>query len=193
MITVTSFQDFYTAMNGKEKFWLFLYKSGSESSECALSNIKVASEAVKGINILGADVSEVKDIHSRYNLNSVPVLLEFRKGELINMIKGCNDSGHYKALFENKFFRAERRDGEKNHLKVTVYSTPSCSWCNTLKSYLRKNNVSFTDIDLSRDHKAVEILIRRSGQQGVPQTDINGEIVVGFNKQRIDELLGLKA
>lgn len=191
MIAVKSFQDLFSMMNGNDKTWLFLYKSGSGSSECALSNIKVAEEAVNGVNVLSADVAEVRDIHPIYNIDSVPVLLELRKGELLNMVKGCNDSGHYKGLFENKLFHVERRDGDKNHPRVTVYSTPSCSWCNTLKSYLKKNNISFTDIDLSRDQKALEALIRRSGQQGVPQTDINGEIIVGFNKQRIDELLGL--
>jgi glutaredoxin-like YruB-family protein len=72
-----------------------------------------------------------------------------------------------------------------------VYSTPTCSWCNTLKTWLRKNNIPFTDVDVSRDQRAAEELTRRTGQQGVPQTEINGQIVVGFNQPRLKELLEL--
>jgi len=74
-----------------------------------------------------------------------------------------------------------------------VYSTPSCSWCNTLKAYLKQNNIAFIEIDVSRDQKAADELVKRSGQMGVPQTDINGEIIVGFDKPRISRLLGLKS
>jgi glutaredoxin-like YruB-family protein len=73
--------------------------------------------------------------------------------------------------------------------RVTVYSTPTCSWCNTLKAWLQKNNIRYSDVDVSRDQNAAEALVRRTGQQGVPQTDINGQIVVGFNQQRLKELL----
>ncbi|MBU2554283.1 MAG: NrdH-redoxin, partial [Bacteroidetes bacterium] len=72
------------------------------------------------------------------------------------------------------------------------YSTPSCSWCNTLKTHLKKNGIRFTDIDVSRDQKAAEAMVHRSGQQGVPQTDINGEMIVGFDKARINTLLGIQ-
>lgn len=192
MVKVISYPDLVSRLAMEEKAYLLLYKSGSEKSECAYSNIHAAGETVKGISIFYADVASVNDIHTMYNITTVPVLLEFRKGELINVIKGCNDSTHYKALFEDKIYRVEKRNDNKKQLRITVYSSPSCSWCNTLKNYLRKNNISFTDIDLSRDQKAVDALIRRSGQSGVPQTDINGEIIVGFNKQRIDKLLGLR-
>jgi glutaredoxin len=57
---------------------------------------------------------------------------------------------------------------------------------------LRKNRVPFTDVDVSRDPNAAEELVRRTGQQGVPQTDIDGEIVVGFDKKRINELLEIQ-
>jgi glutaredoxin len=51
--------------------------------------------------------------------------------------------------------------------------------------------VRYSDIDVSRDQKIAEDLVKRSGQQGVPQTDINGQIIVGFDQKRIDTLLGL--
>ena len=54
------------------------------------------------------------------------------------------------------------------------------------------NGITFTDIDVSRDEHAARMMVQRSGQQGVPQTDINGEIIVGFDKNRINKLLNIQ-
>lgn len=75
---------------------------------------------------------------------------------------------------------------------VKVYSTPSCPWCARAKQYLSSKGVPYTDYDVSRDRNAAMEMIRKSGQQGVPVLDINGNIVVGFDKERIDKLLGIK-
>ncbi len=72
---------------------------------------------------------------------------------------------------------------------VKIYSTPTCVYCKTLKEYLKKNKVEFQDIDVSKDEKELQKMIKDSGQMGVPVVDIDGEIVVGFDKQKIDELL----
>jgi len=76
---------------------------------------------------------------------------------------------------------------------VTVYTTPTCSWCNALKSWLRKNRIAFREVDVSRDERMAQELVRKSGQMGVPQTEIDGQIVVGFNQARLKELLGIAA
>jgi glutaredoxin-like YruB-family protein len=123
-------------------------------------------------------------------VETVPSLLEFNKGVLKNVIKGCNDYGYYLALFENAIVEIQSKD-EKQSNRVVVYTTPTCSWCNTLKSYLRKNRIHFREVDISKDDNLAQQLVKRSGQQGVPQTDINGEIVVGFNKTRINQLLNI--
>ncbi|HEY89584.1 MAG TPA: NrdH-redoxin [Thermoflexia bacterium] len=80
---------------------------------------------------------------------------------------------------------------EKKQPRVLVFSTPTCPHCKHVKSYLRKNNIQFKDIDVSRDQSAARDMMRRSGRQGVPQIDINGRIVVGFNRRKINQLLGL--
>jgi len=72
---------------------------------------------------------------------------------------------------------------------VKVYSTPTCPYCVTLKEFLKEHNVEFEDIDVSSDREAAEEMIKKSGQMGVPVADINGEIVVGFDKERIKQLL----
>ncbi|KKQ23668.1 MAG: Glutaredoxin-like protein, YruB-family [Parcubacteria group bacterium GW2011_GWA2_37_10] len=72
---------------------------------------------------------------------------------------------------------------------VKIYSTPSCVYCKTLKEYFKKHNIEFTDIDVSKDEKALDKMIKDSGQMGVPVVDIDGEVITGFDKQKIDGLL----
>jgi len=74
---------------------------------------------------------------------------------------------------------------------VTVYSTPTCSWCSAVKEHLRAHGVSFEDIDVAADMARAREMVEKSGQYGVPVVDIDGEIVVGFDRARIDSLLGL--
>ena len=60
-----------------------------------------------------------------------------------------------------------------------------------VKDYLKSNDVSFTEEDVSRDEKSAMEMINKSGQRGVPVIDINGNIVVGFDQESIDRILGL--
>ena len=72
---------------------------------------------------------------------------------------------------------------------VKVYSTITCPYCVTLKEFFKEHNIEFEDIDVSQDEKARDEMIEKSGQMGVPVIDINGEIVVGFDKEKISQLL----
>lgn len=72
---------------------------------------------------------------------------------------------------------------------VKVYSTPTCVYCKTLKGYFKKNNIEFEDIDVSKDEKQLQKMIKESGQMGVPVVDIDGNITIGFDKEKIDKLL----
>ncbi|MCK4956105.1 MAG: NrdH-redoxin [Candidatus Cloacimonetes bacterium] len=76
--------------------------------------------------------------------------------------------------------------------KVIVFGTPSCSWCRKLKSYLKENRIHYRDIDVSKNSKAARDMVRKTGQQGVPQMWIDNRPVVGFDKAKIDKMLGLK-
>ncbi len=75
---------------------------------------------------------------------------------------------------------------------VKLYTTPTCVYCKTLKSYFKKYNIEFKEIDVSKDDKELNKMIEDSGQMGVPVLDINGEIVIGFDKEKINELLKIK-
>lgn len=74
---------------------------------------------------------------------------------------------------------------------VKIYSTPTCPWCIRTKQFLKDNNVAFTDVDVSTNQAAGEEMIQKSGQMGVPVLDIDGEIIVGFDKEKIKAALGL--
>jgi glutaredoxin 3 len=76
---------------------------------------------------------------------------------------------------------------------VKVYSTPTCVYCKTLKGYLKKHNIEFEDIDISKNEQALQKMIKDSGQMGVPVVDIDGEIVTSFDKVKIDKLLKINS
>ncbi len=74
---------------------------------------------------------------------------------------------------------------------VRVYSTPTCPFCIRTKQFLREHRVEFEDIDVSSDLEKAEEMVKISGQMGVPVLDIDGEIIVGFDRDRIRQVLGL--
>jgi glutaredoxin 3 len=76
-------------------------------------------------------------------------------------------------------------------MDVKVYSTPTCPWCKKTKEWLKGNKVKFKDIDVSEDAKARDEMIDKSGQMGVPVVMIGDEILVGFNPDKMKELLKL--
>ncbi|MCK6582766.1 MAG: NrdH-redoxin [Anaerolineales bacterium] len=76
--------------------------------------------------------------------------------------------------------------------RVIVFSTPTCSFCNMAKKYFREKGIKFRDVDVSRDPIAARDMVRRSGQQGVPVIDIGGKIVVGFDRAKINQYLGIR-
>ena len=73
--------------------------------------------------------------------------------------------------------------------KVKVYSTPTCPYCVRAKQFLKDSAVNFEDIDVANDQDAAQEMMKRSGQMGVPVIDIDGELIVGFDKEKIKKLL----
>ena len=174
-----------------ENVWLLLYKKGSEKSDCALENYTASEKYLKKGVLLSADVNEVRDIHLEYGVTTVPTLLHFEKGALKNMVKGCHSPEQFNAIFEKSAFVVQPFGENKPQKNVVVYTTPTCTWCNAVKRHFQAKGIKFSEVDVSVNQKAAEEMVRKSGQQGVPQTDINGQIVVGFDKTKINALLGI--
>jgi glutaredoxin-like YruB-family protein len=78
-------------------------------------------------------------------------------------------------------------------MSVEVYTTPTCGFCRQLKSYLQQRGVPFSEYDVSRDAQAAAQMVQLSGQRGVPVSVIDGQVVVGFNRPAIDQLLAQQA
>jgi len=74
-------------------------------------------------------------------------------------------------------------------MAITLYTTPSCSFCHKAKDYFRKNQVRFTEYNIARDQRRAEEMVHKSGQMGVPVIDINGKIIVGFNQPEVERAL----
>jgi len=75
--------------------------------------------------------------------------------------------------------------------QITIYSTPSCHFCHMTKDYLKEHNFAFTDVDVAADATKRQEMVEKSGQMGVPVILIGEELIIGFDKRRIDELLGI--
>jgi len=74
-------------------------------------------------------------------------------------------------------------------MTIKVFSTPSCVFCVTLKNFLKEHNIEFEDVDVSQDKVAQDEMIKKSGQMSVPVVEIDGQIVIGFDQERIKKLL----
>ena len=77
-------------------------------------------------------------------------------------------------------------------MSVTVYSTPTCGYCQAAKRFLRDHRVRFREIDVSRDARAEAEIARRTGRHSVPAIDVNGRLFVGFDPRRLAAALGIK-
>lgn len=74
-------------------------------------------------------------------------------------------------------------------MAVSIYTTPTCSYCTMAKNFFRENGIKFTEYNVAQDLRRADEMVRKSGQMGVPVLDINGRIIVGFNKPQIEQAL----
>lgn len=76
---------------------------------------------------------------------------------------------------------------------VVVYTTPTCPHCKSAKRYLKERHIPFREIDVTRSADGASSLKRKSGQTGVPVIDVNGQVIVGFNRPKLDRALGIRS
>ncbi len=188
---ISNIEQYNKLKNEKDFFILLFYTDSSEKSKEAFKRLEQVKKEYNETPIYAVNASNVKDIHPLLGVNSVPTVLALKHGNVAKNIQGLQTKDHYEMLLWDAPPKPSNGKEEEKRHRVVVYTTPSCPWCNRLKSHLRKNRVMFQEVDVSRDQHAAEELMRRSGQTGVPQSDIDGEMIVGFDQARIDRLLGL--
>ena len=188
---INSYEELTSDLKQNKHQFLLLYKGLSHNSDCAVENLNKTNHTETAF--LKADVNDVRDIHAKYGISSVPTLLEFENEKLKNVVKGCQTVEYYNTMFSQMNYSNRSTTRNKKQTKrVKVYSTSTCPWCTRVKEYLRSQNIRFTDIDVSKNQAAADAMVAKSGQRGVPQTEINSRMVIGFDQNKIDTLLDIK-
>ena len=75
---------------------------------------------------------------------------------------------------------------------VIIYTSPTCTSCQMIEEYLRSRGVEFETVDVAYDQKALEALIEKTGVMTTPVIEIGNKVIIGFNKPKIDRLLGIR-
>ncbi len=77
-------------------------------------------------------------------------------------------------------------------MKVTIYTTPICPYCIIIKNYLKKNNISFEEIDVLKDKEKGIEMAKKSNQENVPVTEVDGQLIVGYDLKKLKEALRIE-
>jgi glutaredoxin-like YruB-family protein len=168
------------------KALVLFHKPGTPNSDCAYDNLA----RVKQAKVYTVDVNEVKDLHQAYGVNSVPSLVIINKGKVQNIVKGCQTENYFSQLIHEETGLYSSGNGQPQK-RVVVYTTPSCPYCNKIKEYLAKHGIKFNEIDVASNPAAAQEMVRKSGQRGVPQTEIAGQMIIGFDTQKLSRLLNI--
>ena len=168
---------------------LVFYAGFSSGAKKALDEIEKFCKKYQGIAVYVVDVGKVKDIHKQFKVKNVPTVIAIENGKVTRRIEGVESAHFYARFFAGaKGFRYKKQDKQSSQ-HVVVYSGPGCPACGLAKTYLRKRGISFIEVNIAHDQKAADRLVQRSGQMAVPQIDVNGQLIVGFDKSKLDRLL----
>jgi len=173
----------------KEFLVLFFYANFSSSAKRALTELEQFSKENKEVPVFIIDVEKVRGVHKKFGVKNVPTVVAVQKRKVTQKIEGVQSAQFYARILAGVYSSYYKYGKKAVSHRVIVYSGPGCPACGTAKAYLRRHGISFRDIDISRDQHAAESLVRRSGQMAVPQIDIDGHLIVGFDQIKIDQLI----
>ena len=74
-------------------------------------------------------------------------------------------------------------------MAISIYTTPTCSYCTMAKNWFRENGIKYVEYNVAQDRRRADEMVHKSGQMGVPVLDVNGRIIVGFDKPKIEQAL----
>lgn len=173
----------------KDLLVLAFYGSFSDAAERAREELKQFGSENRDIPLYLVDVQKLKGIHKQFSVSSVPTVVVIKDGEIRHRIEGVQNYRFYERIIMDISAPPPEKgsDGKKKRY-VVVYSGPGCPACGSAKRYLRKNRIRFREVDISKDEQAAKRLVARSGRMAVPQIDINGELVVGFDQADLRHL-----
>ena len=82
----------------------------------------------------------------------------------------------------------EKKEFRVRPAEVTIYTTPTCPWCHKAKAWLRDKKIRYREVDVTSDRSGLDEMVKLSGQTGVPVIVVGGEVIVGFNQNRLNEI-----
>ena len=177
----------------KDYFVLAFWGKFSDAAQRALAELEQFAQEYEEVPVFVVDVQKVKGAHKEFDVARVPTVVAIEKGKVTRSLEGVQSARFYSLHLAGAAPSRAAGAGAARVRRVVVYSGPGCPACGQLKNYLRRHGVSYRDVDISRDPRAAETLARRSGMMAVPQTDINGRLVVGFDQAKLDRLLGIQS
>lgn len=139
----------------------------------------------QGVSFVTLDLDANPSFTSYYRIAGLPTVIFFKDGAMKGLYMGVKTIAEFRQIVTD-LIEGKKKTGTP---AVKVFSTPTCPYCHMVKDYLKQRDVAFEDIDVSKDRDAAMQMVQKSGQMGVPQLWINGEVVVGYDTARIDELI----
>lgn len=140
----------------------------------------------KKLSFVALDLDANPSFTSYYRIAGLPTVIFFKDGVMRGLYMGVKTVGEFRDVITG-IIEGKKNEGPR---EVRVFSTPTCPYCHMVKDYLKQKDVAFEDIDVSKDREKAMEMVQKSGQMGVPQLWIDGEVVVGYDTARIDQLLG---
>jgi thioredoxin 1 len=137
------------------------------------------------VKFVKVNVDEEQEAASSYSIMSIPTVIIFKDGKVVERLTGALPKEQYKSALS----RAKVFDPASVKKEVTVFTTPTCPYCHMVKDYLKEKKQQFKEVDVSADYNSALEMVQKSGQMGVPQLWINGQVIVGFDKRSIDTAL----
>jgi glutaredoxin-like YruB-family protein len=190
---IRSEQELEPLLDSNQEFLLAFLIEQNQGSVAARDALEQALSANPEARAFSIDARTVRNVPGHFQVTAVPTVLRVRGHETLERLVGPQPPGTYAALMTPKPRSANQNQTKADtRARVKLYVTNTCPWCRKLESYLERRGVHFTKVNVSTDAAAARAMVRKSGQQGVPQAEIDGTMVVGFDKARIDQLLRLE-
>lgn len=174
----------------KELVLAFLVEQ-SQSSKAVRESLEKALSTNPEGRAYTIDVQNVRNVAARYQVTAAPTVLRINGCQTLDRLVGPQAPAAYAALLKPTPPAKLAATTASKQPPVKVYVTNSCPWCRKLESYLDKRGVKYTKVNLETNPSAARDMTNKSGQRGVPQSDIGGTMVIGFDLARINQLLGL--
>jgi glutaredoxin-like YruB-family protein len=176
----------------KKLLILLFYADFSSNAKRALKELENFSIENKKIPVFVINVEKIQEIHKLFGVVNVPTVLVSQNGKTVRRIEGVESAQFYARILSNASPSQYKSREKKEYHQVVVYTSSGCPACSVAKTHFRRLGINFSEIDISRDEHAAEGLVRRTGNRSVPQIFIDGQLVVGFDRTKIDKLLSIK-